>query len=1011
MPVTVINMIPNSLSGETQRDSEPNVSVNPANPQQIAASAFTPDPANSGNAPIFVSTDGGNTWVLNVKLPGGNKTGDTSLRFATTSGVLYAGILRSDTAFQLNILRDPNFTGAGLMTTLVNRANDDQPWVEAVTGLGGTGRGNDHLYVSSNDISQRTTTGFTATVEQSLDAATAPPPAGIAAARLEVRPTANLGGASGSQDGPSVRTAVHHDGTVYGAYLGWRTFATPNVTDVVVVRDNDFGAGATPYADPQDGGDGLAGVRVVIGVQSAPLNTTLGTQRIGSHIAVAVDPRDSQTVYLAWADGATAAAYTVHLRRSTDGGQNWTGDLRTIASATNPCVAINVHGKVGFMYQQLGNPGTGNRWRTHLEISSDGFATAPTDFLLADVPDANGTYAGTNPIGDYANLIALGKNVVGVFSANNTPNNANFPNGVTYQRNANFGTNTLLANDNVTPVTASIDPFFVRYIDVAAGDDFYVRDWTDSAVSGDTGLEPSTHPVFYATSDVWNRRGTLPGPFPNDQPSNEDAGNGAGNLGDNWAFARIRKNAPGTGTKDVTAHFLVSKLGTGSNYVDDNIIGSGVTFGAPDPTVTFNAADLGPIITPALPWHLDAVVSTHLCLAVEISAPGDPFVAPSLLGRAPGWPTTDLAVINDNNKAQRNMGLSTTSNRGAGLTDDFYAIVHNAATFRRDVVIRLNATPEVLRRLPGAQIVLVGGEKTRFKPGTEVVLPAMDPGENRWIGLSLTPPKGKTGEVLFVTFDEMVGGVAVNGFGLGVRIATDAEVVRAKLKLHCSVFTRLAAGFDVHDAEEQAKLAEKLAAAKTLDTKLYVDFLRSQSAAITRIIATFMKGRKDVFRISDALKVLSRAALGKKWEDAAAAHASFLNRLDSFLTSLQLERGDPADILQNVLWQQDLYRRLPSLRKLECAKEIAERSRAFVQAFGGREGGTHGYQRHIEGLLHCFQDTAKALPNLGLEKRIEEITRQIGDQTSLQKAHRQYLLVLEALRTRAQKGSRGRKVR
>jgi hypothetical protein len=40
------------------------------------------------------------------------------------------------------------------------------------------------------------------------------------------------------------------------------------------------------------------------------------------------------------------------------------------------------------------------------------------------------------------------------------------------------------------------------------------------------------------TPDVWNRRGTLPGSFPNDQPENEAAGNGLGIVGDNFLFAR-----------------------------------------------------------------------------------------------------------------------------------------------------------------------------------------------------------------------------------------------------------------------------------------------------------------------------------------------------------------------------------------------------------------------------------------------------------------------------------------
>ena len=49
----------------------------------------------------------------------------------------------------------------------------------------------------------------------------------------------------------------------------------------------------------------------------------------------------------------------------------------------------------------------------------------------------------------------------GIFSANNKPDLANFPNGVKYQRNANFATHTLLNLNNV-PVSNSIDPFFFK---------------------------------------------------------------------------------------------------------------------------------------------------------------------------------------------------------------------------------------------------------------------------------------------------------------------------------------------------------------------------------------------------------------------------------------------------------------------------------------------------------------------------------------------------------------------
>jgi len=59
-------------------------------------------------------------------------------------------------------------------------------------------------------------------------------------------------------------------------------------------------------------------------------------------------------------------------------------------------------------------------------------------------------------------LTSLGKDFYGVFSANNTPRKGNFPNGVVYQRNANWTSNTLLDVDNRSPVHPSIDPFFLK---------------------------------------------------------------------------------------------------------------------------------------------------------------------------------------------------------------------------------------------------------------------------------------------------------------------------------------------------------------------------------------------------------------------------------------------------------------------------------------------------------------------------------------------------------------------
>src|SRR5215213_3675303 len=88
--VLVVNMIPLSLSGEVEQDSEPFLAVNPANPLQIVGSAFTPDPFGSAFAPIFVSGDGGNTWTLKSTVPSNTMTGDISVAFGGTNN-LYSG--------------------------------------------------------------------------------------------------------------------------------------------------------------------------------------------------------------------------------------------------------------------------------------------------------------------------------------------------------------------------------------------------------------------------------------------------------------------------------------------------------------------------------------------------------------------------------------------------------------------------------------------------------------------------------------------------------------------------------------------------------------------------------------------------------------------------------------------------------------------------------------------------------------------------------------------------------
>jgi len=450
--IRVVNMIPASMSGETNQDSEPNLAVNPANATDMVATAFTPAPTGSF-APIYVSTNGGNSWSLRNVVPGNGMfgTGDITVGFATTGGVLYAGILNGSTG-RLNILRTANFISTTAMTLLVDRDSEDQPWVVAGSVVVG-GASHDRVYVGNEDGNQPN--GQTATVDLSLDAATAAAPAGFSPVQLEKRSTI-------FKDGPPIRIALHPDGTVYAAFQRWASGTFPNLTiDIVVTRDDSWASGTNPFQALVDSGDSNVGQRAATG-RFARFNAQMGQERLGADLSIAVDPADSGTVLVAWCDrvgGQSGTDWTVHVSRSTDHGQTWSADVRTITNAKNPSLAINSNRRVGLLYQQF----TSNRWVTQLELTSDAWATTATTAVLHTAPSSTPSPSFLPYIGDYVRLLAVGADFYGVFCGNNTPDPANFPSGVIYQRNANWTTHTLLDIDNQTPVAVSIDPFFFHY--------------------------------------------------------------------------------------------------------------------------------------------------------------------------------------------------------------------------------------------------------------------------------------------------------------------------------------------------------------------------------------------------------------------------------------------------------------------------------------------------------------------------------------------------------------------
>jgi len=450
--VSVVNIIPHLSSGETNQDSEPNLAVNPANPQEMVATAFTPSPnLSTTKSPVFYSNDGGNTWALIDIIPG-TPVRDQTTRFATESGFLYGGVLwgfgSSTATITYGILSTNDFSGTVPMSILASRLNDDQPFVQAATVPSGPFAGQDRIYVGSNDHNP---SNIPATLDYSLDANTAAP----------VFTKLVIEGRSVSRDWPQTRPAIHPNGTVYAIY-----YADLGASfDVVIVGDDNWGSGATPFQALIDTGDGKQGVRIATGVNlpSLPSGLYIGQERVNGDLSITVDPNNSATVYVCWGD-FQGGTYTIYVSKSVDSGATWSPAIKTLDHATNACLAMNSGGRLGLVYQLVTGPSSNQRWQTTLELTYNDFASSAT-YVLANTPASTPVEpVGNDPyLGDYLYMMAVGHSFYGIFSANNTPDLANFPNGVTYQRNANFTTKTLLDLSG-NPVSVSIDPFVFKVV-------------------------------------------------------------------------------------------------------------------------------------------------------------------------------------------------------------------------------------------------------------------------------------------------------------------------------------------------------------------------------------------------------------------------------------------------------------------------------------------------------------------------------------------------------------------
>jgi hypothetical protein len=467
--IPVVDIIPRGASGEADQNSEPSLAVNPNDPTQAVVTAFT----NSTLSPFFLTADGGASWGLFDRQP----SFDSTLSWSA-SGALYLG-RTSDLQFaadgtitrgtqEVDRTVDPATTGAPFRLVPGSSSTSppggqipDQPRVVAAR-VGGV----DHIYLAYNDFSpfngQTPATGNTATVRFSTD--------GGATWNSCV---VDRGNAGGFADGPAVRPAVHGN-RVYVAFERGLAIDPVNgvgLAQVVVVRDDQGGGVGGPTAFTALGPDG-ATVATISAPFTSPLTgrQSLGQERIGADLSLAVDPRDPDHVYVAYAadrHDPAAGVIQVQVGESTDGGRTWSRRFATDATArfkaALPSLAVADTGAVGLLYTAQRLAAGQSVLETHFVLMGED-PDRDADTLLSRFTDGNPAPVFQPYIGDYEGLVAVGATFYGTFAASNQADgvHAQFPGGVRFQR-AVVGTpgtpSFQLTDGRGNTVPPSIDPF------------------------------------------------------------------------------------------------------------------------------------------------------------------------------------------------------------------------------------------------------------------------------------------------------------------------------------------------------------------------------------------------------------------------------------------------------------------------------------------------------------------------------------------------------------------------
>jgi hypothetical protein len=263
--------------------------------------------------------------------------------------------------------------------------------------------------------------------------------------------------------------------TVYALFVRWNSKLsdTPDgdkryTSSLVIDRSDDGGADSFGAIG---GGNGVQ-VAAFTDVFSTSFDTSLsmGANRDGSEIAIAVDPNNKNRVVVAYGDSDPHFnnRYQLNVVESTDGGVTWSSTplftTTSLVRSAEPGLAILANGTVGLLYNSY-DPTT-DTFTQHLLTTSDDFGNT-NDLILGTEKNGIPSPEMAPYLGDFFDLTGIGNTFYGIFSASNADDgtNALFKN-TTFNRNftGTPGTTSFqLIDTSGNAVAPSIDPFFFSY--------------------------------------------------------------------------------------------------------------------------------------------------------------------------------------------------------------------------------------------------------------------------------------------------------------------------------------------------------------------------------------------------------------------------------------------------------------------------------------------------------------------------------------------------------------------